>query len=249
MILIDEYRWYIRNQWYVLEVENHCLLLPTKTQFSDVMLLSAQHLSNLQRFRGSSTTQVASVAYVHPEERERDTPAAHQSMYFDLHKNIEIYWDILYKIICLNISLLLLLLIYYAQCHHCLPQEMGCFGSWGSKLATNKKTLSKFSIASITIEHGPFVDDLPRTYHVFFWMSIAVFNDQCPTPPLECLWARSTVFGRCSFCICWHSPLCWWQCPNWPHCTQYLKNLHILLTKNGGHIGFLPSYEKWRTTA
>ena len=182
-------------------------------------------------------------------ERERDTPAAHQSMYFDLHKNIEIYWDILYKIICLNISLLLLLLIYYAECHHCLPQEMGCFGSWGSKLATNKKTLSKFSIASITIEHGPFVDDLPRTYHVFFLMSIAVFNDQCPTPPLECLWARSTVFGRCSFCICWHSPLCWWQCPNWPHCTQYLKNLHILLTKNGGHIGFLPSYEKWRTTA
>ena len=48
-------------------------------------------------------------------------------------------------------------------------------------------------------------------------MSIAVFNDQCPTPPLECLWARSTVFGRCSFCICWHSPLCWWQCPNWPN--------------------------------
>ena len=118
------------------------------------------------------------------------------------------------------------------------PQKNGLL--WFSRIQTcnQQKTLWKFSIASITIEHGPFVDDLPRTYHVIF---------ECPSlfsmtsvPPH--LWNAFEHVQRCSEGALFafvdihrfvdgNAQIGLMRHP----VSHFLEN--ILLTKNGGHIG------------
>lgn len=100
-------------------------------------------------------------------------------------------------------------------------------------------TLSKCSIASIAIEHGPFVDDLPKDlWPVFFWFSMAVFNDQTSHPTSGMPLSTFNGVRKVLFLHLLTFTALLMAMPKLASLHPVFEYfLHILLTKNGGPIG------------